>query len=140
MTYTRFALFNLIGGLVWAGIFLAVGYTFGGVGLTGNTFALVALGVVALSLLVLAIEALRVRYSAPRPKPGDVSDQVPVPDQVPASVSILRVVSAQAVLPNTRASSKRSETVIRSGERAHRARSPWRAHRKSESLRSRPEA
>ena len=59
MTYSKFALFNIVGGLAWVGICTIAGYAFGNVPVVKNNFSLVALGIVFVSLLPMAAETLR---------------------------------------------------------------------------------
>jgi membrane-associated protein len=61
MRYAAFALFNIIGGVLWVGICLGAGYAFGNVPVVKNNFSLVAIGIVAVSLIPMLIEWLRHR-------------------------------------------------------------------------------
>ena len=61
MTYSKFTLFNVAGGIAWVGICTGAGYAFGNVPIVKNNFSLVALGIVAVSLLPMAVELLRSR-------------------------------------------------------------------------------
>ena len=61
MTYAKFAAFNIIGAILWVGICTVAGYMFGSVPIVKNNFSLVALGIVAVSVLPIAIELLRQR-------------------------------------------------------------------------------
>jgi membrane-associated protein len=61
MTYRAFALFNVFGGVLWVGICIGAGYAFGNVPVVKNNFSLVALGIVAVSVLPMAIDLLRRR-------------------------------------------------------------------------------
>ena len=66
MTYPSFAFYNVIGGVVWVAICVGAGYVFGNVPIVKENFTLVALGIVAVSLLPMVIEYLRhKRSSAP---------------------------------------------------------------------------
>ncbi len=56
MTYRWFAVFNLVGGLLWVGLCVGAGYAFGNVPVVRRNFSLVALGIVAISLAPMAIE------------------------------------------------------------------------------------
>ena len=66
MTYRAFAIFNVVGGLLWVGLCLGAGYAFGNVPVVRSKFSLVALGIVAASLAPMAIELVQ-RW---RRKPG----------------------------------------------------------------------
>jgi membrane-associated protein len=61
MRYATFALFNVLGGALWVGICLGAGYAFGNVPVVKNNFSLVAIGIVAVSLLPMVVEWLRHR-------------------------------------------------------------------------------
>jgi membrane-associated protein len=61
MRYAAFALFNVIGGVLWVGICLGAGYAFGNVPVVKNNFSLVAIGIVAVSLIPMLVEWLRHR-------------------------------------------------------------------------------
>jgi membrane-associated protein len=65
MTYSKFALFNITGGLIWVGICVGGGYAFGNVPIVKENFSLVAIGIVVVSLIPLAVEMLRNWRSAP---------------------------------------------------------------------------
>jgi membrane-associated protein len=61
MRYTTFALFNVLGGILWVGICLGAGYVFGNVPVVKNNFSLVAIGIVAVSMIPMLVEWLRHR-------------------------------------------------------------------------------
>jgi membrane-associated protein len=56
MRYPTFALYNIAGGLLWVGICVGAGYLFGNVPVIKNNFSLVALGIVAVSLIPMVVE------------------------------------------------------------------------------------
>lgn len=64
MTYPSFALYNVAGGVAWVAICVGAGYVFGNVPIVRENFTLVALGIVAVSLLPMAIEYLRHRKAS----------------------------------------------------------------------------
>jgi membrane-associated protein len=64
MTYPKFALYNVVGALAWVGICLGGGYVFGNVPIVRDNFTLVALGIVAVSLLPMVFEVLLARRRA----------------------------------------------------------------------------
>jgi membrane-associated protein len=66
MPYARFALYNLAGGVLWVGICVGAGYAFGNVPLVKENFTLVALGIVAVSLLPVLVEWLKNRKKGQR--------------------------------------------------------------------------
>ncbi len=61
MSYPAFALFNVAGALAWVGICVGAGYLFGNVPIVKENFSLVALGIVAVSLLPMVIEFIKYR-------------------------------------------------------------------------------
>ena len=64
MDYPRFALFNVLGAVAWVGICLGAGYAFGNVPVVRDNFTLVALGIVAVSLLPMVFELVAARRRA----------------------------------------------------------------------------
>jgi membrane-associated protein len=61
MTYPKFAFYNVSGAILWVGICMGAGFAFGNVPVVKNNFTFVALGIVAVSLLPMAIEFVRHR-------------------------------------------------------------------------------
>jgi membrane-associated protein len=61
MRYAAFAVFNVLGGALWVGVCLGAGYAFGNVPVVKNNFSLVAIGIVAVSLIPMMVEWLRHR-------------------------------------------------------------------------------
>jgi membrane-associated protein len=59
MRYARFALYNVVGGLLWVGVCVGGGYAFGNVPLVKAHFSLVALGIIVVSLIPVAVELVR---------------------------------------------------------------------------------
>jgi membrane-associated protein len=59
MRYSAFALFNIFGGVLWVGVCLGAGYAFGNVPVVKNNFSLVAIGIVAVSLIPMIVEWVR---------------------------------------------------------------------------------
>jgi membrane-associated protein len=66
MPYVRFLTFSVIGALLWVGILVPAGYWFGNIPLVRDHFEIVALAIVAFSLLPIAVEAVRHRLRARR--------------------------------------------------------------------------
>ncbi len=64
MTYRTFAIYNVVGGLLWVGVCLGAGYAFGNVPVVRNNFSLVALGIVAVSLIPMVVQLLQRRGRA----------------------------------------------------------------------------
>jgi membrane-associated protein len=67
MTYHSFAFFNITGAVAWVGLCLGAGYLFGNVPAIKENFSLVALGIVAVSLLPMVIEFVRYRARPSEP-------------------------------------------------------------------------
>ena len=64
MTYAHFAVFNVLGGIAWVAICTLGGYAFGNIPVVKANFSLVALAIVAVSLLPAVYEVLRGRVRA----------------------------------------------------------------------------
>ena len=61
MPYAQFLVWNVAGGVAWVGMFLYAGYFFGNLPQVRENFTLLILGIVALSLLPVVVEAVRMR-------------------------------------------------------------------------------
>ena len=61
MNAGTFILYNVIGGLLWTAVCVGAGYAFGNVPIIKNNFSMVALGIVAVSMLPMLIEILKAR-------------------------------------------------------------------------------
>ena len=59
MTYARFMLYNTIGGVLWVGLFVGMGYFFGNLPQVKHNFSLVILGIIAVSFLPIAVELFK---------------------------------------------------------------------------------
>ena len=66
MRYPTFALYNVAGGVLWVGICLAAGYLFGNVPVVKNNFSLVALGIVAVSMIPMLVEWMKHKRNGQR--------------------------------------------------------------------------
>lgn len=66
MTYRQFAVYNVVGGVVWVGSCLAAGYAFGNIPFVKKHFELVVLGIIFVSLLPLAFELIRAKFFPPK--------------------------------------------------------------------------
>lgn len=66
MDYRRFVVFNVLGGALWVGPLVMLGYWFGNLPVVKNNLTLVILGIIALSLMPLVIGWLRHRSEAAR--------------------------------------------------------------------------
>jgi membrane-associated protein len=59
MTYRTFAFYNVTGAILWVGICAGAGYLFGNIPVVKQNFELVVLGIIAVSLIPLAIEVIK---------------------------------------------------------------------------------
>jgi membrane-associated protein len=79
MRYSRFAAFNIVGGLLWVWSILLVGYIFGNVPAVKERFTLVILGIIVVSVLPVAFEILRARAESRAAKAAALAkEDVPV--------------------------------------------------------------
>ncbi len=65
MSYSKFITYNIVGAVLWVGLFVPAGYFFGTIPVVQKNFTLVILAIVALSVLPIAIEAIKARRSRP---------------------------------------------------------------------------
>lgn len=65
MSYPKFLTYNVVGAVIWVGLFVLGGYFFGNIPTVRQNFTLVILAIIALSVLPIVIEALRSRRSRP---------------------------------------------------------------------------
>jgi len=65
MTYSKFAFYNVSGAIIWVVVCAGGGYLFGEIPVVKQNFSLVAMAIVAISLLPMAVELLRARRAAP---------------------------------------------------------------------------
>lgn len=69
MSYSRFASFNVVGGIAWVTSFLLIGYFFGGLPVIKDNFTYVVFTIIFLSILPPVIEVVRARMKrAPKEK------------------------------------------------------------------------
>ncbi len=64
MTYTRFAMYNVVGGAVWVLAFTLAGYFFGNVPVVKRNFHFVIVAIIIISVMPPVIEFLRARREA----------------------------------------------------------------------------
>jgi membrane-associated protein len=64
MSYPTYMFYNVVGSIAWVGLCVGAGYVFGNVPVVKENFSLVALGIVAVSLLPMVFEFLRYRRTA----------------------------------------------------------------------------
>jgi membrane-associated protein len=65
MSYPKFITYNIVGAVLWVGLFVPAGYYFGNIPTVRKNFTVVILAIIALSVLPIAIEAIRGRRSRP---------------------------------------------------------------------------
>jgi membrane-associated protein len=61
MSYRHFLLYNIAGAVLWVGLLVPAGYFFGNIPVVRENFTIVILAIVALSVMPVAVEALRGR-------------------------------------------------------------------------------
>ncbi|MDA0577520.1 MAG: DedA family protein [Verrucomicrobia bacterium] len=66
MTYRKFLLYNVVGGIVWVAMFVYAGYFFGNIPFVKKNFEFVILGIIFVSILPPIVEVLRARLEAKR--------------------------------------------------------------------------
>jgi len=64
MTYPRFIAYNVIGALLWVGIFLYAGYFFGNIPSVRKNFTMVILAILVVSVMPIAYEIWKARREA----------------------------------------------------------------------------
>jgi membrane-associated protein len=65
MSYPKFIMYNVVGAVLWVGLFVPAGYFFGNIPTVRKNFTLVILAIIALSVVPIALEAIRARRSRP---------------------------------------------------------------------------
>jgi len=65
MRYPQFITYNIVGAVLWVGLFVPAGYFFGNIPAVRKNFTLVILAIIAISVLPMALEAVRARRSRP---------------------------------------------------------------------------
>ena len=61
MSYPKFLTYNVVGAVLWVGLFVLGGYFFGNITVVRENFTLVILAIIGISVLPIAVEALRAR-------------------------------------------------------------------------------
>lgn len=69
MNYSRFIIYNCIGGIAWVALFVYGGYAFGGLEVVRNNLSLVVVAIVFLSVLPIVVEFLRAKMAAKKSGP-----------------------------------------------------------------------
>jgi membrane-associated protein len=61
MSYGRFLTYNVVGALLWVGLLVPAGFFFGNIPVVRENFTIVILAIVAISIMPIAVEAIRGR-------------------------------------------------------------------------------
>ena len=61
MSYPKFITYNIVGAVLWVGLFVLGGYFFGNIPIVRENFTIVILAIIAISVMPIAVEALRTR-------------------------------------------------------------------------------
>jgi membrane-associated protein len=70
MTYAKFLIYNVVGGIAWVTGFVLAGFFFGNIPVVKDNFSLVILAIIVVSVLPIVIEFLRAQRTAPvAPRP-----------------------------------------------------------------------
>jgi membrane-associated protein len=64
MSYPKFITYNIVGAVLWVGLFVPMGYFFGNMPTVKENFSLVILAIIAISVMPIAVEAIRARRSS----------------------------------------------------------------------------
>ena len=65
MSYGKFIVYNVVGAVIWVVLFVLAGYWFGNIPVVRENFTLVILAIIAISVLPIAVEAMKARRSRP---------------------------------------------------------------------------
>ena len=76
MSYSRFILYNVTGGIVWVNSFLLAGYFFADLPVVRKQFPYIILAISVISVMPIGIEYLRARREARRSGPAAADDPV----------------------------------------------------------------
>lgn len=75
MSYRHFALYNVVGGILWSELFLLVGYFFGNIPFVKHNFSLVIMGFIFISVIPLFVGAFQKKFgkksATPRKEEAD---------------------------------------------------------------------
>ncbi len=75
MTYSKFISYNIIGAVVWIGLFVFGGYLFGNIPIVKENFSIVIIVIILISLLPGIGEFIRHRSKQRRNRPSDLEKQ-----------------------------------------------------------------
>ncbi len=64
MSYGKFILYNIVGGIAWVGLFVYSGYFFGSLPIVKNNFSLVIIAIIIISVVPIVIEFLKKRKAS----------------------------------------------------------------------------
>jgi membrane-associated protein len=78
MSYSRFAFYNVTGGIVWVNSFLLAGYFFADLSVVREQFQYIILAIIVVSVIPIGIEYLRARREARRRGPAAAAAGSPV--------------------------------------------------------------
>jgi membrane-associated protein len=70
MSYPVFLAFNVIGGVLWVGLFVFSGYFFGNIPIVKRNFSVVILAIIVVSVLPIVWEAWKTWREKPAPGPA----------------------------------------------------------------------
>lgn len=62
MTFLRFSIYNIAGGVLWVAIFIYGGFFFGNIPFVRNNFSIVTIAIILISVLPAIIEFIRQKY------------------------------------------------------------------------------
>ena len=79
MSYARFLLYNVVGGVLWVGVCVFAGYFFGNLPIVKKNFSLVILGIIVVSVMPAMVEFLRHRAQAKREDRSSTPHPIPPP-------------------------------------------------------------
>jgi membrane-associated protein len=65
MTYSKFLLYNVVGGILWVGLFVWAGYFFGNLPIVKENFGIVIIAIIILSVLPMVVEIVKARMARP---------------------------------------------------------------------------
>ena len=65
MSYARFIAYNVIGAVLWVGLFVLGGYFFGNLPVVRANFSLVILAIIVISVLPMVVEVIKARIGRP---------------------------------------------------------------------------
>jgi membrane-associated protein len=70
MSYGYFFSYNVVGGITWVGLFTGCGYLFGNIPFVRDHFSMIVIGIVLISVLPMAVEAIKASRESKPSKTG----------------------------------------------------------------------